>query len=432
MNKVELSSHSAILKTMKAWIEDENAKYDILMLRGGYGMGKTTIVNSLKDHGYNVIHYSKLSKGVNDIYSMQCQSITFSETGDMTYGKQIIFLDDIDGLARMHNTLVSDILKMYKQRKSQSKKRIPFICTTSDEYNSKMTELSKNSFIIQMNKYDDKKLRTIVNAFLKKYKVKKVSKQFTDSIIAESNGNISFLDNQIMLYSLKSEDKKSKSISSVSMDNYKPLYETVSDMFSTQHTLSDLMHTYESDIAMYSHMVAENYVSHIPRSELTDLESLSVCADLISESDFYMRPCTQDISNTVNGMLGTALPCMAISSKYGAFNKNRPRISFPMNIIVCASRNTSEKAKISFFNSFNALSRDMTVFFSFRYMLFCEIHKYKKTKDDIHLDTIVDMFRGMNMDYTFLSNILRFKLNDQVDHKKMFTHKVHNYIKDKL
>ena len=405
----------------------------MLLIKGLPGIGKTTFVKEFVPHiGYVLNDYQLLLKDTTSLDCIKSNCLSFKEDGSLTHSTPVIFIDNIDVVSKVNVKFLNDFMKLLKGDKKICAEQTRIIGICSLEYNQKLNELSKHCDTYYMEPLPAIKLATICKSIIQSRNVKQISKKVIDQIIEQSCGNISYIENQLGFYLL---NQKYSRECIQKTDKYKPLYDTVNDILYGDNSYETLSMTYESDSAMFPHMVSENYVNACARQSSSATELWEI-ADAVSYGDVVYKTSISSNSN-LHSMFSVTCPCrmMKIHREYkkDIVNK-RDKISFPFNIISCASRSLFEKSKLQFRLALQlkGFYCDIDVIYAFRNICMSLAEKYKNTSDIEYINSIAGILKRYDLSYDIFAGILKFKIMDKRDYKKLFSQKIQTHIKKKI
>ena len=144
-----------LLKEYLDEIQNNKSKYNNckgIIIRGGYGIGKTTFVkNALRELNYEIIEYDHTqsgSKNIENLFGKQSSKESIINIFNNKITKLVILIDNLECINKNERGTLGEILKYIRGKKTKSQK--------TEEY-------SLNPVICISNKGTEKKINDINN-----------------------------------------------------------------------------------------------------------------------------------------------------------------------------------------------------------------------------------------------------------------------------
>ena len=423
-------------KTGKKFAKNENVNARAAIISGPPGIGKTSSVRVLtRNKGYRTFELNASDKRnkdtINNSVGFLMNNTTLSSTDNSTMTKNIIIMDEVDGMAGNEDKggikALIDIVK---------KTKVPIIFICNDIYSPKLKSLLNYCYDIRFNRPDKRQIVLRLIEICKKEGIFIDNQTLT--YLVESFGNdirqtINYLDlcsrtkrNVNDIKKNCEEVKKDKSVTVSSFDICKILLNKVE---SSKLNFEQKLDLFFVDFDLIPGMIHENYLSTagINSNSINKKESLKKIAeglDHMSFSDTVENRMKSQMEWSLlpdRGIHSTVVPSMIFSSFLG-FPKF-PAYFNKISTIIKINRELKELKKI--FNNYTLYEIKNLVG-----PLFYNIIIDKLVKDGKNgIDGIVDIL----VNYRMNSNLFKENLYDlQSKENQDLYNKVNTSIKTSL
>ena len=423
-------------KTGKKFSKSENINARAVIISGPPGIGKTSSVRVLtKNKGYRTFELNASDKRnkdtINNSVGFLMNNTTLSSIDNSTMTKNIIIMDEVDGMAGNEDKggikALIDIVK---------KTKVPIIFICNDIYSPKLKSLLNYCYDIRFNRPDRRQIVLRLMDICKKEGIF-IDNQ-TLSYIVESFGNdirqtINYLDlcsrtkrNVNDIKKNCEEVKKDKSVTVSSFDICKIL---LNKNETSKLNFSQKLDLFFVDFDLIPNMIHENYISTaMINNNSTDkresLEKIVLGLDHISFGDTIENKMKSQMEWSLlpdKGVHSTVVPSMIFSS-FLSFPKF-PEYLNKMSRIIKINRQLKELRKI--FNNYSLFEIKNLVGPLFFNIIVDKIVNEGKNG----IDGIVDIFAYYRMN----SNLFKENLYDLQSKENQTTYnKINTSIKTAL
>ena len=423
-------------KTGKKFSKNENINARAVIISGPPGIGKTSSVRVLtKNKGYRTFELNASDKRnkdtINNSVGFLMNNTTLSSIDNSTMTKNIIIMDEVDGMAGNEDKggikALIDIVK---------KTKVPIVFICNDIYSPKLKSLLNYCYDIRFNRPDRRQIVLRLMDICKKEGIF-IDNQ-TLSYIVESFGNdirqtINYLDlcsrtkrNVNDIKKNCEEVKKDKSVTVSSFDICKIL---LNKNETSKLNFSQKLDLFFVDFDLIPNMIHENYISTaMINNNSTDkresLEKIILGLDHISFGDTIENKMKSQMEWSLlpdKGVHSTVVPSMIFSSFLG-FPKF-PEYLNKMSRIIKINRQLKELRKI--FNNYSLFEiKNLVGPLFFNIIVDKIVNEGKKG-----IDGIVDIFAYYRMN----SNLFKENLYDLQSKENQTTYnKINTSIKTAL
>ena len=194
------------------YIDTNIDKSDIkkcIYIYGDYGIGKTQLINKiLSQLDYNIIEYNIFSlkiKNISDfLFEYNLKKTNILNIFNNISKKNIILIDNIDTINLIDKTIISNLIKLLRPKKSKRQKlelsiNNQIICIGNNNSDKKIKELMKISHIFKLNAPTNIQIKSILNKLLPDLSIT-YNSNLINNIIYYIDNNLRKINNILLLY----------------------------------------------------------------------------------------------------------------------------------------------------------------------------------------------------------------------------------------
>ncbi|MEA3414516.1 MAG: replication factor C large subunit [Nanoarchaeota archaeon] len=172
-----------VLKIRKYFEDFPNLKKKALLLGGGPGIGKTTLVHVLKNETNSEI-FELNASDLRNKKSMQEKLKPVLEQTSLFKKNKLILVDEVDGISgNSDRGGLPELIRLIEESS------YPVICTANDPWSSKLSALRKKVEIVGLSKLSPGDIRFTLKKILKR-EGKQINEETLDRISVKSQGDL--------------------------------------------------------------------------------------------------------------------------------------------------------------------------------------------------------------------------------------------------